>query len=1414
MTDSLNLTGRVSLSTEGVDAALKGVGDSATKMGKDVGGAAKKAGEALDGIGKGSEKSTQQFTRDGSRVRDEISRTTKKLTELGLKASEKLELKIQAKGLDAAQFEPYLRELRRVEAATKEVSSATKEWGDITKTASNLIAGALAGITIGAGFQKFIKETIDSQNEQAQLAAVLRSTGEAAGFTQQKLNDMAGALSGKSIFSAGDINEAQTRLLSYTGVVGEQFPRAIQNAIDMAQRLGTDVKSSAETIGKALDVPSQGLSALSKQGFRFTESQKELVEKLEATGRAAEAQNIILDALESSYGGAAEAARNTLGGALAGLQNAFDDLMTGGDGGAEGLAKSINNLSDALGSAETKAAFQMFTGWMADLSTAAVKGAANLLAFIAAKNKLSILAGSDEFGKLTSSAAEYSQSIKLATEKAERFQTAISRGDNVEQNQRNLAKTTEFIRSQRNQLVDATQALKDYANANQKVADVAPGATTKGPIALSAPKIDKAAISAANRELGEQSKLLAELNGLSGSFYKDWDRLTAVFKKGGLSLEQLTAAQESLLSKQPGIKAAADAQAKATEAIAKAELAAAQSREKYLVSLDAGLDKIKADTQAQIEATKRLGLSKEAIAKLDAAKLEMLATDLELQAIKKLEKNLDEEAYNALKAQAAAYRDLAKAKEGGAAREAVLEAEKVSADAAKSALDEWKKTADDIERALTDSLMRGFESGKDMVSSLRDYIVNAFKTMVVKVAVKAIMGSISGFDTGTGGATGASGKGGFDYTSMFSSQGFESAAANGFDKAGQFLINNSGTNEALGDFGASLTSNSAKLGQYTNTLATGLSYVDAATKFKDGSYGESIGQAAGTYIGGPIGGQIGAALGAALDDAINYTIEAKGGAYVAQASGMGASSVALRSDFEQNGGLFGGGTTQNSEWADADASIRGYFDTSIAATTASVKKYADALGLAPDAVDGFKKQIEVSITGLDAAGQQAAINKAIGGFVDEMVTSAYGGALSALSKTGETSGQTLERLAVSLGAVNASFDALGRTLLPIGVEGAATAAALADVFGGLDKLQAGVGAYYQAFYSETERAANGVANLQEAFASLGIAVPESKEAFRALVDSLDVTTDSGRNLYASVINLAPAFEQASQAAQAAAQIMLSAIQNYGTSAEVRDFQVNQIGDALRAAGIGVDNATIASGTRDQYRAAYEQFVASGDTKAANALLAQQQAFASITQPTRQAQQSSGGGGGSFAPVANAALDAWKKATEAIVSAMKDLRVTLLDQGPDNFARLQSQFTIDVAKAQAGDLGAYEELQKLINPLVNAQKGISGSGIEETLFIANLYDTLDQLTTRISGQSFFNSVSPSAPPAPVYSVPNVYTPPSPSGADGATVAELREQNRLLNALLIAGQTTAANTGKAAKTLENAAVGVQPLTTIAA
>lgn len=206
---------------------------------------------------------------------------------------------------------------------------------------------------------------------------------------------------------------------------------------------------------------------------------------------------------------------------------------------------------------------------------------------------------------------------------------------------------------------------------------------------------------------------------------------------------------------------ASEASALAAKTIAKANLDAAASREKYLTSLSAGLDKIQADITAQIEATERMGLSKEAIADLDAAKLEMMATDLELQAIKAMDRNLDQQTYDALKEQAKLYRELGIAKKAGAAKEAALEMEKANAEAAKKAQDEWQKATDQINQSLTDALMRGFESGKDFAKNMRDTVVNMFKTMVLRPVISAVLSPISGGIQGmmggvAGGAAGGS----------------------------------------------------------------------------------------------------------------------------------------------------------------------------------------------------------------------------------------------------------------------------------------------------------------------------------------------------------------------------------------------------------------------------------------------------------------------------------------------------------------------------------------------------------------------------------------------------------------------------------------------------------------------------------
>lgn len=244
------------------------------------------------------------------------------------------------------------RAARTAQTKSQEIERQSKESAGKVEaawsTAAKSIGGAFGALSAGALFTKFIQETTSAQDEQAQLAAVLKSTGQAAGYNADQLNKMADAISKSSRFSAGEINVAQTALLAFTGIAGDQFPKALQAAADMAARTGTSIASAAEKIGRALDVPSKGLSALSEQGFRFDDSQKKLVTSLENTGRVAEAQAVILDALTSTYGGAAEAARNNLGGALAALRNNLSDLFTGDDGAAESLRQTLEGVNSVL----------------------------------------------------------------------------------------------------------------------------------------------------------------------------------------------------------------------------------------------------------------------------------------------------------------------------------------------------------------------------------------------------------------------------------------------------------------------------------------------------------------------------------------------------------------------------------------------------------------------------------------------------------------------------------------------------------------------------------------------------------------------------------------------------------------------------------------------------------------------------------------------------------------------------------------------------------------------------------------------------------------------------------------------------------------------------------------------------------
>lgn len=263
-----------------------------------------------------------------------------------------------------------------------------------------LFAAGFAGITIGGTFSKFIAETKAAEQEQAQLAAVLRSTGEAAGWSQEKLNEMAASLARSSTYSEGDINNAQTRLLAYTDIVGKAVPETMQAIVDMSARTGQSLEQSAETLGKAINTPSAGMASLKRLGFDFGEEQIKAAKKLEAAGKTYEAQQIVLREMTTTYGGAAKAARDTFGGALTALQNNIDSLLTGDSGSMAQMKEAVEGLNKTLESDETRAAFQQFTGLLAQVSKGAVQAATDVMAFFNSGAKGRILGdyAMSEFG--------------------------------------------------------------------------------------------------------------------------------------------------------------------------------------------------------------------------------------------------------------------------------------------------------------------------------------------------------------------------------------------------------------------------------------------------------------------------------------------------------------------------------------------------------------------------------------------------------------------------------------------------------------------------------------------------------------------------------------------------------------------------------------------------------------------------------------------------------------------------------------------------------------------------------------------------------------------------------------------------------------------------------------------------------
>jgi hypothetical protein len=89
--------------------------------------------------------------------------------------------------------------------------------------------------------------------------------------------------------------------------MGGAFDRATMAAIDMAAAGFGEAESNATQLGKALNDPIAGITALNRAGIQFTNDQKALIASLVESGNVLGAQEIILKEIEGQVGGTAAA---------------------------------------------------------------------------------------------------------------------------------------------------------------------------------------------------------------------------------------------------------------------------------------------------------------------------------------------------------------------------------------------------------------------------------------------------------------------------------------------------------------------------------------------------------------------------------------------------------------------------------------------------------------------------------------------------------------------------------------------------------------------------------------------------------------------------------------------------------------------------------------------------------------------------------------------------------------------------------------------------------------------------------------------------------------------------------------------------------------------------------------------------
>jgi tape measure domain-containing protein len=1007
-----------------------------------------------------------------------------------------------------------------------DMAAAKRSVDEFGKAVSSTLKGAFAGLGIGVVAREFIQMSDAITLADARLKLVTKSAEEFAAAqkevfriaqlnqqglveTSQLFQRLAPAVQqmGGSMKEVGAITAAFAASLR---VSGASVQEAASSTLQFAQAMGSgkvagdEFRALAEAnprfmraVAEGLKVPVGALKEMSKEG--------KLTSDVVANALVGSLKTLVQEAA---------AIPTTVGGAFNQLKN---ELMVFG----KGIEESTGLYSAFVETVQIAAQFIVEIGRAMKGTGVDIRATETLLLEIGTVFETLIVLGTNVAYVFTTIGKEIGA---MAAQIALMVQGDFKGAGRVRDMWReDAAKARAEVDAFSERMVGATQRAIDNARAMRESGAAA------GVVADEYTKLKSKVPTADQLKAAEAAaKLRAELLDQISVLERNTETTTKLSDAQKLMLKVGEALRDNKLQLKEGeaqLMMARLQAVHATEQAREREEELLKARQESLADELKILASIKDQIKSQQDENAQLGLNTKQLAEYRVGKEKIVLANLKVKA-STLE--LSEAETRAIQAQIAAQEELIAVMQHGDVRRASVEAANASRDA-------WLDFARDIESALTDAMVRGFNGSKSIVQSIGEWIVNYFKTTVARGIAQSLMAAIA---AGMSSAASASGGGGGSGLGSLLSVGASlfGGGGGGASGIGSLLGGVGGMASIIGSFGG-----------------TGFLGGVGATLSGTASMGglSALGSMAG-------GGSLSAGA-AALGVVAPYLALAYGLYRVISGVGTGRMRGPAWQQWSSQtagGGAYNpyAGVTNNPALGGA-----GYFNGQIASIIGAVNAGAAAFGGRANRNTAYGLYVSQGTEGSGAladARVQSASGRALFGYsnnggnadVYQRLMSAVPGMVLAglqdsdlpprikeyfnsVSANAITQEQ-LDGMLKTAGAAHQmaeAFKQLGGPFAQIQNLSVDARMALADLAGGIEAFSQKVASYYSNFYSAEEQQAMSLLSAQRTLAGAGIDTSNlrSREDFRRAVEGVDLSSAEGQQRFAAYMNAAGAFASGS-----------------------------------------------------------------------------------------------------------------------------------------------------------------------------------------------------------------------------------------------------------------------------------------------